>query len=132
MMLKFSQPDVLPAFEEVSLFALQAQGCPVMSAENAIRLSDLREAIAERVSSPVTVTCHPHRVGLRNNMSIHIEDSSENYVDILITIGGNSVISWPSQDDFIHPRWYITVPDAVDALYLTLYLNTIFSEYPQQ
>ena len=41
-------------------------------------------------------------------------------VNILITVSGQG--SWPAEGEYEHPRWYITVTDAAEMVYLVLWL----------
>ncbi len=58
------------------------------------------------------MTCHPHRVGLSSSVAIYLEGKLKQAVNILITVTGQT--SWPQEEEYAHPRWYITVPDSAD------------------
>lgn len=40
-------------------------------------------------------------------------------------ITGSGQGSWPAEEEYEHPRWYITVTDAADMVYLVLWLNSL-------
>lgn len=107
------------------LFSLKPQGEAGISLKNDSELQQLRDAIRQRLPMQCNVTCHPHRVGTRGAVALHFDGGHGigPCVDILISVAGTT--SWPEIDDYDHPRWYISVPDAVDVVYLVLYLKEI-------
>ena len=64
---------------------------------------------------------HQHRVGLSSSVAIYLEGKLKQAVNILITVTGQT--SWPQEEEYAHPRWYITVPDSADLVYLMLWIN---------
>lgn len=60
-------------------------------------------------------------------MALHLEGRLGQSVDILVTVTGT--ISWPQAEEYDHPRWYITVPDAADVVYLLLHLNDLCERF---
>ncbi|ELF4281893.1 acetyltransferase [Salmonella enterica] len=105
------------------VFTLPPQGEPAMSVEMQTNLQRLSEHIRQRLNDPVAVTCHPHRVGLSSCVAVTVEGRLRRAVNILITVSGQG--SWPAEEEYQHPRWYITVPDAADMVYLVLWLNSL-------
>ncbi|EQW65662.1 TPA: acetyltransferase [Escherichia coli] len=103
------------------LFCVEAQGAASLTEENHAELMTLLGHIRQRLTAPVRMTCHPHRVGFSNSVALHLEGTSGGQVDILLTVSGQS--GWPAESDYAHPRWYLTVQDTVDAFYLVLWLN---------
>ncbi|WP_240630053.1 acetyltransferase [Brenneria alni] len=105
------------------LFSLYPQGEAGISLQNDNALQQLRDAIRQRLPWQCNVTCHPHRIGNRGAVALHFEEEQGvgPCVDILISVAGTT--SWPGPTDYDHPRWYISVPDAVDVVYLVLYLK---------
>ncbi|ENY3090172.1 hypothetical protein ACFW8Q_001727 [Salmonella enterica] len=47
---------------------------------------------------------------------------------MLITVSGRA--QFPQEEDYLAPRWYIDVADMVDALYLVLWLGTLYEGAP--
>ncbi|MEQ9859544.1 acetyltransferase [Pectobacterium cacticida] len=126
MTLKYPTPSVQPEGGHFPvLFGLKPQGEAEISLKNHNELQQLRNAIRQRLPMQCNVTCHPHRVGSRGAVALHFDggNSIGPCVDILISVAG--ITSWPEADDYDHPRWYISVPDAVDVVYLVLYLKEI-------
>lgn len=129
MTLKYPTPAIQPENSTFpAIFNLYPQGMAGISLQNDQALQHLREAIRQRVPGECRVTCHPHRVGTRSNVALHFEGERGvgQCVDILITVAGTT--SWPESDDYDHPRWYVSVPDAVDVVYLVLYLKEMAAE----
>ncbi|MBJ3319894.1 acetyltransferase, partial [Salmonella enterica subsp. enterica serovar Typhimurium] len=102
---------------------LPPQGEPGMSVVTQANLQRLSEHIRQRLNGPVTVTCHPHRVGLSSCVAVTVEGRLRRAVNILMTVSGQG--SWPAEEEYEHPRWYITVTDAADMVYLVLWLNSL-------
>lgn len=111
------------------IFSLKPQGEAGISLKDDGELQHLRGAIRKRLPMQCNVTCHPHRVGPRSAVALHFDGGQGigPCVDILITVAGTT--SWPEPDDYNHPRWYISVPDAVDVVYLVLYLKEVAAGY---
>lgn len=102
---------------------LPPQGEPLISAITQANLRCLSEHIRQRLAGSVTITCHPLRVGLSSCIAMQVEDKFRQAVNILITVSGQE--SWPTDEEYTHPRWYITVTDSADILYLVLWLNSL-------
>lgn len=113
-----------PAIHEHSggaLFTLSPQGEPGVLPATHQHLVRLRAMLRQRLTGPVKMTCHPHRVGLSSSVAIYLEGKLKQAVNILITVTGQT--SWPQEEEYAHPRWYITVPDSADLVYLMLWIN---------
>lgn len=126
MTLKYPEPVVRPhgqACREPSLFTLPPQGVATLSEADARRLETFCAAIRDRLLGPVQLTAHPHRIGSRTSVALHLEGHLGRCIDVLITVAGNTL--WPQQDEYSHPRWYVTVPDAADVVYLLLHLSEL-------
>lgn len=106
-----------------TVFTLPPQGEPWISAMTQASLHRLSGHIRQRLTGMATVTCHPHRVGVSHCVAITMEGKQRQTVNILITVSGQE--SWPDEEDYRHPRWYIGVTDTADLLYLVLWLNGI-------
>lgn len=103
-----------------TLFTLMPQGKPEILMSDLTLLDRLCDEIRTRVNPPVQITSHPQRVGSHSCLALHFKGKLCSSIDLLITV--NSHLSWPTEDDYHHPRWYMTVVDAADLLYLELYL----------
>lgn len=124
MTLKYPEPAVYshrPVCLELSLFSLPPQGAATISATDARALDELCRSIRKRLSAPVTLTVHPHRIGGRTSVALHMEGRLGRCIDLLVSVGGNTL--WPELEEYNHPRWYITVPDTADMVYLLLLLS---------
>lgn len=121
--LKYPVPQEMtpPVDAGSTLFSLLPQGGPTMAAQDARALRQLREALRVRLMPPVSVTCHPHRVAQRCSVALHFEALCGGSIDLLVTVSGRT--SLPEEEDYSRPRWYVTVPDAADLVYLVLYLK---------
>ncbi|QHM72630.1 acetyltransferase [Mixta tenebrionis] len=106
-----------------NVFTLPLQSEPRISAETQANLRKLNRYIRQRLADPVTVICHPHRVGLSSCVAVTVEGRLRRTVNILINVSGQE--SWPTDEEYEHPRWYITVTDTADMLYLVLWLNGV-------
>ena len=104
-----------------SVFTLPPQGEPSTTIATEQHLQRLHDHIRQRLSGPLIMTCHPHRVGMSNCVSVTLTGTGPESVNILITV--SSPANWPGENEFSHPRWYISVPDSADMLYLILWLN---------
>lgn len=98
------------------LFEAPPQGNPRISEAHAGQLAELCEQIRTRTRSVVSITCSPHRVGHHSCVAVKFAGASD-CVNLLLTITGT--LRWPAGQDYAQaPRWYINLPDAVDAVYL--------------
>lgn len=113
------QPDRVCC--EPVLFTLPPQGEASMNETDAQALAALCQAIRTRLTGPVRLTAHPHRIGRRTSVALHLEGHLSRSLDVLITVTGSTL--WPQPEAYDHPRWYVTVPDAADMVYLLLHLN---------
>ncbi|MEL5575195.1 acetyltransferase [Serratia marcescens] len=123
MTLKYPEPVVRPhgqVCREPSLFTLPPQGVATLSETDARRLETFCAAIRDRLLGPVQLTAHPHRIGSRTSVALHLEGRLGRCIDVLITVTGSTL--WPQPEEYGHPRWYVTVPDAADVVYLLLHL----------
>ncbi|MDF7679936.1 acetyltransferase [Enterobacteriaceae bacterium ESL0689] len=123
--LKYLTPHVASnnAHLNSNVFTLLPQGEPVISAITKANLQRLGKHIKQHLIVPLTVTCHPHRVGLHSCVAVTVTGRICQQVNILITVNGRG--SWPTEEEYDHPRWYITVADAADLVYLVLWLNSL-------
>jgi len=110
-----------PTDGEPVLFGLLPQGTPTLSPPDARALDALRAAMLTRLTPPVCFTCHPHRVAQRCSVALHAEGQGGGSIDLLVTVSGQT--RFPGEDEYARPRWYLTVPDAADLVYLVFYLN---------
>ncbi|EIX9082266.1 acetyltransferase [Klebsiella aerogenes] len=117
---KASTPENL---KSGTIFTLPPQGEPCISTLTQENLRRLRENITSRLRGHVTLTCNPHRVGLSCCVALTLEGKLGHTVNILVTVSGQE--SWPTEEEYEHPRWYISVADSSDMLYLVLWLNSI-------
>ncbi|MCX8966325.1 acetyltransferase [Erwinia psidii] len=127
MTLKYPEPVVRShdlVCRESSLFTLPPQGVVTFRETDAQALKDFCQAIGDRLSGPITLTAHPHRIGGHTSVALHLKDRLGRCIDVLVTMSGNTL--WPQPEEYDHPRWYITVPDAADMVYLLLHLGSIF------
>ncbi|QXX02507.1 MULTISPECIES: acetyltransferase [Enterobacterales] len=120
MTLKYPEPAI-HEHSGGALFTLLPQGEPGVLPATHQHLMRLRAMIKQRMTGPVRMTCHPHRVGLSSSVAIYLEGKLKQAVNILITVTGQT--SWPQEEEYAHPRWYITVPDSADLVYLMLWIN---------
>ena len=121
--LKYPVPRIttaIPRHAARTLFTLMPQGEPDILVSDLTLLDRLCDEIRTRVNPPVQITSHPQRVGSHSCLALHFKGKLCSSIDLLITV--NSHLSWPMEDDYHHPRWYMTVVDAADLLYLQLYL----------
>ncbi|MEW5291569.1 acetyltransferase [Erwinia papayae] len=122
MTLKYPAPQCDDLLSH-TLFTLPLQGEPTVTRLTQRHLSRLRENIRLRIPGPLTLVCHPHRVGATNSVSLTLEGALKQRISILITVAGQ--VSWPDDEEYDHPRWYITVPDAVDLVYLVMWVGGV-------
>jgi hypothetical protein len=126
MTLKYPAPAARQTdreYREPTLFALPPQGAATLSEPDARALAAFSAAIRERLPGPVRFTVHPHRIGCRTSVALHLEGRLGRCIDVLITVTG--ITRWPQPDEYSHPRWYFTVPDAADVVYLLLHLGDL-------
>ncbi|MNI38406.1 hypothetical protein D3C73_925440 [compost metagenome] len=130
MTLKYPEPVVRPHGQVCrgpSLFTLPPQGMATLSDTDALALETFCAAIRDRLWGPVTLTAHPHRIGSRTSVALHLEGRLGRCIDVLITVTGSTL--WPLSEEYDHPRWYVTVPDAADVVYLLLYLSDLCEQF---
>ena len=113
MTLKYPEPTI-HEHSGSALFTLSPQGEPGVLPATHQHLVRLRAMLRQRLTGPVRMTCHPHRVGLSSSVAIYLEGKLKQAVNILITVTGQT--SWPQEEEYAHPRWYITVPDSAGRL----------------
>lgn len=80
---------------EASLFTLPPQGVASISDTDAQALDIFRQALRERLSGPVSMTTHPHRIGNSTSVALHLEGRLGQCIDVLITVTGNTL--WPQR-----------------------------------
>ncbi len=76
MTLKYPEPVVRSqdqVIREPALFTLPPQGVATLSATDALGLDTFCTAIRARLSGPVRLTAHPHRIGSRTSVALHLE-----------------------------------------------------------
>lgn len=97
------------------LFDAPPQGNPRISHHHHVQLEELCHQIRQRVGEKATFTYSPHRVVGHNCLAVQVEGKTGT-VNLLLTVTGS--LRLPVAKDYEHaPRWYINVPDAVDAAY---------------
>ena len=79
----------------------------------------LRSQLERRLGTLHRVGCQPQRVGQSSSVAVTAEGACGE-VHLLLTVGGHE--SWPSEEEYRHPRWYIQVVDAADLFYLLVWL----------
>ncbi|SFU87407.1 acetyltransferase [Xenorhabdus koppenhoeferi] len=104
----------------LSIFDCHPQGCPSISEDSARALGRLLTEIRRRLKKVSVITCNPHRIGSRNCISMSLGDGNGHDVNLLITVSGEC--HWPKPESYKHPRWFIHVTDATDAIYLILFI----------
>ncbi|MFC0227646.1 hypothetical protein [Serratia aquatilis] len=103
------------------LFEAPPQGNPRISEVHAVQLAELCEQIRVRTQFVLSITCSPHRVGHHSCVAVKFV-GADGSVNLLLTITGT--LRWPTAQDYAQaPRWYINLPDAVDAVYLVTQLE---------
>ncbi|MGL9737127.1 acetyltransferase [Serratia sp. (in: enterobacteria)] len=130
MTLKYPEPVVRQPGQvcrEPSLFTLPPQGVATLSEMDALALETFCGAIRDRLLGPIQLTAHPHRIGSRTSVALHLEGRLGRCIDVLITVAGNTL--WPQPDEYSHPRWYVTVPDAADVVFLLLHLSDLCERF---
>ncbi|ERK11949.1 hypothetical protein L580_4220 [Serratia fonticola AU-P3(3)] len=103
------------------LFDAPPQGNPRITEAHAEQLAELCEQIRARTRSVVSIICSPHRVGHHSCVAVKLAGANA-CVNLLLTITGT--LRWPTRQDYAQaPRWYINLPDAIDAVYLVTQLE---------
>ncbi|WP_034947684.1 hypothetical protein [Erwinia oleae] len=102
------------------LFEAPPQGNPRISEAHADELAALCDQIRLRIQTVESITCSPHRVGHHSCVAVRLAGAKAS-VNLLLTLTGT--LRWPTPQDYAQaPRWYINLPDAVDAVYLVTQL----------
>lgn len=102
------------------LFEALPQGNLRINEYHAAQLAELCEQILKRVQSVISVTCSPHRIANHSCLAVKLAGRTD-CVNLLLTLTGT--LCWPTAQDYAQaPRWYINLPDAVDAVYLVMEL----------
>lgn len=102
------------------LFDAPPQGNPRISQNHHAQLEELCRQIRLRVGEKATFTYSPHRVAGHNCLAVQVVGKTGT-VNLLLTVTGS--LRWPREEDYAHAlRWYINVPDSVDAIYLIMEL----------
>ncbi|EDR5078586.1 hypothetical protein GS039_001409 [Salmonella enterica] len=103
-----------------ALLGLPPQGKAWIRGEHDVDMRGLSSHIQQSLGENYRGVCHPHRIGHRACLAIHLENLRGKKLDILITVSGKTAL--PEEESYVTPRWYIDVADAADALYLALWL----------
>ncbi|EKC7222289.1 hypothetical protein OP853_004834 [Salmonella enterica] len=121
MRLRYPVAEVAERGDNGLLFDSLPQSAPVTGQRYSVLLQQLTDQLRARLSGPVNIICHPHRIGHRGSVAMTLEGETGR-VDLLITVNGRTL--FPEEGDYSAPRWYIDVVDMVDAVYLMLTLNS--------
>ncbi|PLR35036.1 hypothetical protein CYR55_14120 [Chimaeribacter californicus] len=98
------------------LFDAPPQGGPRISQVHEAHLAELYRQIHQHAGDSITFSCLPHRIAGHSCLAVKLS-GDRGTVNLLLTVTGN--LRWPQPEEYAHsPRWYINVPDAVDAVYL--------------
>ena len=120
MCLKYPKPEVMTeVMPGGSVFFLPPQGKPGVADLAQPHLQRLRSQLERRLGTLHRVVCQPQRVGQSSSVAVTAEGACGE-VHLLLTVGGHE--SWPPEEEYRHPRWYIQVVDAADLFYLLLWL----------
>ncbi|EPZ1824720.1 acetyltransferase [Escherichia coli] len=120
MCLKYPKPEVMTeVMPGGSVFFLPPQGKPGVADLAQPHLQRLRSQLERRLGTLHRVVCQPQRVGQSSSVAVTAEGACGE-VHLLLTVGGHE--SWPSEEEYRHPRRYIQVVDAADLFYLLLWL----------
>ncbi|MDR3430748.1 MAG: hypothetical protein P4L95_02380 [Rouxiella aceris] len=128
---KMSQPKVVKD-NEVSpfvMFDVHPQGEAHIGESDHLHLVKLCEKVRTRLTPPLAMSMRPHRVGMRNCLSLHLSNNIGVTLDLLITLTGNTV--WPDDNEYAKgTRWYVNLTDATDMMWFlkTLELMTFQEE----
>lgn len=101
------------------LFDCPLQGVPALQKTHARSLGRMMTEIRRRLTTVTGMVCHPHRVGIRNYVSVTLSNDSQKEVNLLLLISGE--VEFPQ--DYEPPRWTVQVTDGVDLLFLLLWLK---------
>lgn len=104
-----------------SLFDCPLQGEPFLYQHHARELGRLMTEIRRRLKTGSAMVCHPHRVGLRNCVSVTLSNMASQEINLLLLISGE--VEFPR--DYEMPRWTVQVTDGVDLLFLLLGLKEV-------
>ncbi|EFS2651894.1 hypothetical protein HX362_004823 [Salmonella enterica] len=118
--LRYPVAEVAETGDNGLLFDSLPQSAPVTGQRYSVLLQQLTDQLRARLSGPVNIICHPHRIGHRGSVAMTLEGETGR-VDLLITVNGRTL--FPEEGDYSAPRWYIDVVDMVDAVYLMLTLH---------
>lgn len=91
MTLKYPEPAI-HEHSGGALFTLSPQGEPGVLPATHQHLVRLRAMLRQRLTGPVKMTCHPHRVGLSSSVAIYLEGKLKQAVNILITVTGQQAM----------------------------------------
>lgn len=92
MTLKYPEPAVRPQevpSQGAGLFTLP-QGTATISKTDAQALKTLCDTLRERLLGRVVLTAHPHRIGSRTGVALHLEGRLGQSVDVLVTVTGTT------------------------------------------
>ncbi|UPQ40181.1 hypothetical protein LV777_04095 [Providencia rettgeri] len=104
---------------EFCLFDCPTQGEPALHQSHARSLGRLTTEIRRQLKTVSAMICHPHRVGLRNAVSVTLTNPNGLEVNLLLMVNGQ--VTFPERLD--SPRWMIELTDSVDVVYLLLWLK---------
>ncbi|EAM2983596.1 hypothetical protein QL467_002259 [Salmonella enterica] len=127
LVLKYPDPVVTGENGHGMLFDIPPQSAPVLPLTLQAEWNQLQSALRSRLKGEVMMTCHPHRIGHRGCVALCFQ-GEQGRIDVLITVSGRA--QFPQEEDYLAPRWYIDVADMVDALYLVLWLGTLYEGAP--
>lgn len=105
------------------LFDCPLQGEPGLSLIHARELGRLTVEIRRQLKRVSAMVCHPHRIGMRNAVSVTLSNREGKEINLLVMVTGH--VSFPAQ--LTSPRWVIDVTDSVDVVYLLLWLGELFN-----
>ncbi len=119
--LKYPEPEEVSSVHPAgSVFVLPPQGLPGASHATRDNLERLRGHLQKQLGPVTCICCQPQRVGVNSSVAVTLEGQSGQQVNLLLTVSGHE--GWPSEEEYAHPRWYISVTDAADLCYLMLWL----------
>ncbi|EGI39966.1 hypothetical protein [Escherichia coli] len=119
--LKYPEPEEVSQGHSAGIvFVLPPQGQPGASRATLDNLERLRGHLQKQLRQVTRICCQPQRVGVNSSVAVTLEGRSGRQVNLLLTVSGHE--SWPSEEEYAHPRWYIPVTDAADLCYLLLWL----------
>ena len=107
----------------VNLFDCPLQGEPGLSLTHARELGRLTVEIRRQLKTVSAMVCHPHRIGIRNAVSVTLSNRDGKEINLLLMVVGQ--VTFPGQ--LASPRWVIEVTDSVDIVYLLLWLGELFN-----